>query len=76
MEAYDPITAAEEFRDAPWERPATCGGNSGNCVEVNLSRPGVIAIRDPKLADSPALLFDQSEWSAFLDAVRAGQFDG
>ncbi|WP_326566413.1 DUF397 domain-containing protein [Amycolatopsis rhabdoformis] len=71
MSAYD-RAPWDEFA---WVRPQLCGPNSGNCVEVNLGNPDVVAVRDTKLAGSPVLVFDNAEWDAFMAAARAGQFD-
>jgi hypothetical protein len=59
-----------------WEKSFASEPNGGSCVEVDKSQPGEIAVRDDKLGEaSPILIFDYAEWSAFLIAVKAGQFD-
>ncbi|WP_327048120.1 DUF397 domain-containing protein [Microbispora sp. NBC_01189] len=35
----------------------------------------MIAVRDSKDPEGPALLFTPAEWAAFLDGVRAGEFE-
>jgi hypothetical protein len=45
----------------------------GNCVEV-ATAPDATLMRDSKLQHSPVLRFDPDAWSAFIDAVRAGEF--
>ncbi|MFF0148283.1 uncharacterized protein DUF397 [Amycolatopsis sulphurea] len=72
---YDPNTARLLFEDAAWEKSFASEPNGGNCVEVNLSAAGLVGVRDTKLTASPVLVFDRGEWTAFLAAVRAGQFD-
>jgi Domain of unknown function (DUF397) len=47
---------------------------SGNCVEVAFSKDS-IHVRDSKQAFSHTLTFSSSQWSAFLSAVRTGEFD-
>jgi hypothetical protein len=74
MKTYDPNTASEAFPGDGWRRPAACGPNSGNCVEVNLGNDGLVGVRDSKLPDSPVLVFDDDEWDAFLTSARSGQF--
>jgi hypothetical protein len=37
--------------------------------------PGIIAVRDSKQPDGPALLFTLAEWDAFVGGVRDGEFD-
>jgi len=74
MKSYDPNSASDLFPNADWQRPAACGPNSGNCVEVNLGNDGLVGLRDSKLPDSPILVFDDTEWDAFLDSARSGRF--
>ena len=56
----------------PWRRASRCNG--GNCVEVAFVGGGV-AVRDSKLKDGPHLEYTRDEWRAFLDGVKAGEFD-
>ena len=44
------------------------------CVEV-AHKDGAIAVRDSKDASKKMLLFNEAEWSVFLDGVKAGEFD-
>jgi uncharacterized protein DUF397 len=75
MNCYDPATIAGVFPGGAWEAAEFCGPNGGNCVEVNLGMRGLVGLRDSKLATGPVLVFDDEEWSAFLQAARSGQFD-
>jgi hypothetical protein len=59
---------------AAWRKSSRSNG-SGDCVEVADNLPGVVAVRDSKNPTGPALVFDRAEWSAFVDGVRAGEFD-
>lgn len=61
---YDPMVAGEAFAADGWERSPRCGPDQGDCVEVNFGRPGLVAIRDSKLENSPVLVFSTSEWDA------------
>jgi len=58
---------------AEW-RKSTFSAN-GSCVEVARNLPGIIAVRDSKDPDGPALVFTLAEWDAFAAGVRAGEFD-
>jgi hypothetical protein len=40
---------------AEWRKSSFSGGSGGNCVEVATNLPGVIAVRDSKDPDGPAL---------------------
>ncbi|GAB2754365.1 DUF397 domain-containing protein [Amycolatopsis magusensis] len=74
MQAYDPYSIGDRFAPGDWQRPATCGPNGANCVEVNLADRESIGLRDGKLPGSPVLVFDAREWEDFVASVRAGQF--
>ena len=40
-----------------WRKSSYSSGNGGNCVEVAAGGPGVVAVRDSKDPDGPALVF-------------------
>ena len=51
--------------------------NGGECIEVAANlvpTRGVVPVRDSKNPDGPALAFGADAFSAFVDAVKAGQF--
>ncbi|MFC4535974.1 DUF397 domain-containing protein [Sphaerisporangium dianthi] len=58
--------------DARWRSASQC--NAEHCVEVALTG-GQIAVRDSKNPDGPVLLYTPSEWQAFLEGARNGEFD-
>ncbi len=66
---------------ANWRKSTYSGGNGGTCVEVAVlpgSKEGsdhVIAMRDSKDPDGPALTFTPAEWDAFVAGVNDGEFD-
>lgn len=47
---------------------------NGQCVEV-AATDGRIAIRDSKDPEGPILVYTPSEFSAFLEGARNGEFD-
>jgi len=55
---------------AVW-RKASASGN-GNCVEVAVNLPGVVAVRDSKDPHGPALTFTPADWHAFAARLRSG----
>ncbi len=57
-----------------WRRSSLCTGADSTCVEVAFEA-GVVAVRDGKDPDGPALRFTAAEWRAFLAGARAGEFD-
>jgi Domain of unknown function (DUF397) len=55
-----------------WRRGSFCSGN-GDCVEVAMAE-GSVLVRgstDPR----GTLQFSRGEWTSFVAAVKAGQFD-
>ncbi len=50
---------------------ATC-----NCVEVaNLADDDGVVVRDSKNTEQAPLQFTNDEWKAFVQGVKAGEFD-
>jgi hypothetical protein len=48
--------------------------DAGSCVEVAM-RNDVIAVRDSKQPRLGELHFTRREWEAFIEGVKAGEFD-
>ena len=65
---------SHDLRHAQW-RTSTHRGGNGSCVEVAGNLPGVVAVRDSKDPQGPALVFSLDEWRSFATAVKAGTFD-
>lgn len=65
---------ASDLPQTAW-RKSSCsnGGVDGNCVEV-AELADRIALRDSKDPDGPVLSFPRTEWHAFLNSTRTGQF--
>ena len=59
-----------DLTGAIW-RKAFASGN-GNCVEVAVNLPGVVAVRDSKDPHGPALTFTPAAWHTFAAHVRGG----
>lgn len=61
--AYDFVGAAR------WRKSSYSNGEGGNCVEVADGVPGVVPVRDSKVAQGPALVIGAGAWSAFVAMV-------
>jgi hypothetical protein len=61
---------------AQWRKSSYSNGQA-NCVEVTAARGGrpLVAVRDSKGADSPALTFTAAEWRRFTDSVKPQQHE-
>ncbi|XVV10286.1 DUF397 domain-containing protein [Actinoplanes sp. CA-131856] len=64
-----------DLTGAIWHKSTRSGGNGGDCVEVAVNLPGIVAVRDTKDREGAALIFTDAEWVAFLAGVRDGEFD-
>jgi hypothetical protein len=62
------LTAAE------WRVSSYTGTNGGNCVEVAANLPGIVAVRDSKDREGPALVLPPGAWRAFAAGIAAGEF--
>ena len=61
---------------AAWRKSSYSGNSGGNCVEVARNLPGVVAVRDSKDPDGPALVVTAAAWRSFLARARTGGFSG
>jgi hypothetical protein len=60
---------------AEWRKSSRSNGSNGACVE--LAHGGaVIGVRDSKNPGGALLAFDQARVAEFLNAAKAGRFDG
>jgi Domain of unknown function (DUF397) len=57
-----------------WRKSSWSGANN-NCVEVAGNLPRVIAVRDSKDPDGPALVFSRATWGRFTAVVKTGNLD-
>jgi hypothetical protein len=58
-----------ELSRVEW-RKSSYSGQQGNCVEVARNLPGVVAIRDSKDPDGPALVVTREQWRSFVTALK------
>ena len=59
-----------------WRKSSYSGNNGGQCVEVAVPEGGsAVLVRDSKEPLGPSLVLGHAEWRAFVEGVRAGEFD-
>ncbi|UED85702.1 DUF397 domain-containing protein [Streptomyces profundus] len=54
-----------------WWKSSYSGGNTGDCVEVQLTHDGLLAVGDSKDRGLGAFTFAPAAWSSFLDTIVA-----
>ncbi|MFF0723924.1 DUF397 domain-containing protein [Streptomyces sp. NPDC004134] len=57
-----------------WRKSSHSGGDGGNCVEVHDGHPDRLRVRDSKDPQGPQLAFTPDGWTAFVSAVKTGEF--
>jgi len=58
-----------------YTKAVLCRDNKvGNCPEVAVNVPGVVALRDSERPGTVVTMSPQS-WAVFVEAVKAGEFD-
>ncbi|KJY46814.1 DUF397 domain-containing protein [Streptomyces sp. XY332] len=66
-----PLSPSGLLISARWRRSSRSTGMN-NCVETAvLGGGGLMAVRDSKRTDGPAVLFTGPAWDGFLASVRA-----
>lgn len=71
------MSPALDLTAAEWVRSSYSDANGGQCLEFSraLTEPhGLVPVRDSKDPEGPALIFPAGGWSAFVSAVKRGQF--
>ena len=56
---------------AVWHKSTRSNGSGGACVEVADNLPGIVAVRDSKNPDGPALIVSTDEWVSFITRLQA-----
>ncbi|WP_063630404.1 DUF397 domain-containing protein [Amycolatopsis thermoflava] len=65
-----PVEARRALQNAAGWFKSTYSGANGGCVEVTLTIPGTVGLRDSKLGKrSPIVVFDVIQWCSLLVEV-------
>ncbi|MER6360110.1 DUF397 domain-containing protein [Kitasatospora sp. NPDC001527] len=63
----------DDLRSVTWHK-SSYSTQGGNCVEVAEGAVHAIPVRDSKDPEGPVLVFPADAWTAFVTAVRSGEF--
>ncbi|MGY4102470.1 DUF397 domain-containing protein [Nocardia sp. R16R-3T] len=63
-----------ELSEAKWFKSSRSTSGS-DCVEVAHLRESMVGVRDSKNPTGPVLVFTPSEWDAFTNGIRHGNFE-
>ncbi len=70
-----PSVAAADLDGVSW-RKAQASNPSGDCVELaRVDGHGVVAVRNSRDPQGPALVYTRAEMVAFLRGAKDGDFD-
>ncbi|MFE9256393.1 DUF397 domain-containing protein [Streptomyces sp. NPDC006879] len=64
-------SSQSDFGAARWRKSSHSNTDGGNCVEVSDDIPGLVPVRDSKVAGGPVVVFPAPAWSSFVDAIRS-----
>ena len=62
-----------QFSESEFKKSSHCVYPPGGCVEAAV-KDGFVAVRDAK-NPGVTLVFNKIEWQAFVEGVKAGEFD-
>ena len=62
-----------EFKNEDFKKSSFSNCTPNHCVSV-AKKGGIIAVRDSKDNMESTLIFDESEWTAFVKGVKSGEF--
>jgi len=62
-----------DLTGAQWRKSTRSGSNGGECVEVANNLPGIVAVRDSKDPNGPALTFAPTTWASFVRTTRTSR---
>ena len=61
---------ALSFAGAQWRKSSYSGVNNGDCVEVSHDFPGIVPVRDSKLAHGPILVASEAAWNVLVGHIK------
>ncbi|MDJ1131437.1 DUF397 domain-containing protein [Streptomyces iconiensis] len=75
MERFANGVRGDSIPDVEWMK-SSLSSPTGNCVELaRLPEEGLVAMRNSRHPDGPALVYTREEMVAFVGAAKRGEFD-
>ncbi|MEV6983849.1 DUF397 domain-containing protein [Sphaerisporangium sp. NPDC051017] len=65
----------DDLTSARWVKSSYSGDNGGDCVELAALSSLGMAVRDSKRPHGPVLRVPITEWAAFRQSLKSGDFD-
>lgn len=62
------------FEDCDFRKSSFSNSSGSHCLLV-AEKAGIVAVRDSKDPSKTTLVFNRDEWAAFVNGVKAGEFD-
>lgn len=56
-----------------WVKSSYSSGRGDDCVEMQVTDDGQVAIRDSKIPELGAYVFTATSWASFLTGVQSGE---
>ncbi|MGW8064813.1 DUF397 domain-containing protein [Streptomyces ziwulingensis] len=63
-----------DLSNARWTKSSYSNGEGGSCIEVADGVPGVVPVRDSKVAAGPVIVVGSAAWTEFVRTVGAARF--
>ncbi|MEU6925903.1 DUF397 domain-containing protein [Streptomyces sp. NPDC046631] len=58
------------LENATWRKSTYSDGSGGDCLEVANGHPGIVPVRDSKVAEGPTLVFRAAAWTSFVADLK------
>ncbi|MGW9048040.1 DUF397 domain-containing protein [Streptomyces lydicus] len=65
---------AIDLSTVTWRKSSYSNQDGGECIEIAENHPALVPVRDSKNPHGPALVFPAAAWSAFVGAVKGGNW--
>ncbi|WP_405715342.1 MULTISPECIES: DUF397 domain-containing protein [unclassified Streptomyces] len=59
-----------DLSTATWRKSMYSDGSGGDCLEVADGHPGIVPVRDSKVAEGPTLVFRAAAWTSFVSDLK------